>query len=201
MRRYAYLANVMRLHDEAIATAKRALEIDPALSDNRLELGVDYLWARRYAEAESVLRELMARDPEFPRARYNLGICRYLQGDAAGALTLFEQEPLSWMKRTGRALALRKLGRSQEAEAAFDELVRIEGKDSSYQQAQVAAQWGDVELAFKMLDQALEVRDLGVSRVLIDPLLDPIRADPRLRKVVERAGLLPYMKNNAAVGA
>lgn len=52
-----------------------------------------------------------------------------------------------------------------------------------------------------MLDQALEVRDLGVSRVLIDPLLDPIRADPRFRKVVERAGLLPYMKNNATVGA
>jgi len=39
----------------------------------------------------------------------------------------------------------------------------------------------------------LEVQDLGVSRVLIDPLLDPIRADRRFRKVVERAGLLPFM--------
>ena len=201
LRRYAYLANVMALHDEAIETARRALEIDPALSDNHLELGVDYLWARRYAEAETVFRELMARDPEFPRARYNLGICRYLQGDTSGALALFDDEPLPWMRRTGRALALNKLGRSQEAAATLAELVRIEGKESSYQQAQVAAQWGDADHAFEMLDQALEVRDLGVSRVLIDPLLDPIRADPRFRKVVERAGLLPYMKNNATVGA
>jgi len=200
LRQYAYIANNIGRHDEAIAAAKRALEIDPGLSNNRLELGVDYLWARRYAEAEPVFRELIARDPEFPRARYNLGVCRYLQGDAAGALELFQQEPLEWMNQTGRALALHALGRRQDADAAFGELVQISGKSASYQQAQVAAQWDDADLAFKMLDQALEVRDLGVSRVLIDPLLDPIRADPRFRKVVERAGLLPFMDKDAAAG-
>ena len=83
LRRYAYITNVIGRHDEAIDAAKQALEIDPGLSDNRLELGVDYLWARRYPEAEAVFRELMARDPEFPRARYNLGVCRYVQGDPA----------------------------------------------------------------------------------------------------------------------
>jgi adenylate cyclase len=74
LRRYAYITNVIGRHDEAIDAARRGLEIDPGLSDNRLELGVDYLWARRYPEAEAVFRELMARDPEFPRARYNLGM-------------------------------------------------------------------------------------------------------------------------------
>ena len=198
LRRYAYITNVIGRHDEAIDAAKQALEIDPGLSDNRLELGVDYLWARRYPEAETVFRELIARDPEYPRARYNLGVCRYVQGDPAGALALFEQEPLDWMRRTGRSLALHALGRRQEADAAFDELIRIDGTSASYQQAQVAAQRGDADLAFKMLDQALEVQDLGVSRVLVDPLLDPIRADPRFRKVVEREGLLPFMDKDAA---
>ena len=198
LRRYAYITNVIGRHDEAIDAARRGLEIDPGLSDNRLELGVDYLWARRYPEAETVFRELIARDPEFPRARYNLGVCRYVQGDPADALALFEQEPLDWMRRTGRSLALHALGRRQEADAAFDELIRIDGTSASYQQAQVAAQRGDADLAFKMLDQALEVQDLGVSRVLVDPLLDPIRADPRFRKVVEREGLLPFMDKDAA---
>ena len=197
LRRYAYITNVIGRHDEAIDAARRGLEIDPELSDNRLELGVDYLWARRYPEAETVFRELIARDPEFPRARYNLGVCRYVQGDPADALALFEQEPLDWMRRTGRSLALHALGRRQEADAAFDELIRIDGTSASYQQAQVAAQRGDADLAFKMLDQALEVQDLGVSRVLVDPLLDPIRADPRFRKVVEREGLLPFMDKDA----
>jgi TolB-like protein/Tfp pilus assembly protein PilF len=200
LRQYAYITNNIGRHDEAIAAAKRALEIDPGLSNNRLELGVDYLWARRYAEAESVFRELIARDPEFPRARYNLGVCRYLQGDSAGALELFEQEPLEWMNQTGRALALRALGRRHDADAAFGELVQISGKSASYQQAQVAAQWGDADLAFKMLDQALKVQDLGASRLLIDPLLDPIRTDSRFRKAVERAGLLPFMQKDAAAG-
>ena len=198
LRRYAYITNVIGRHDEAIDAAKQALEIDPGLSDNRLELGVDYLWARRYPEAETVFRELIARDPEYPRARYNLGVCRYVQGDPAGALALFEQEPLDWMRRTGRSLALHALGRRQEADAAFDEFIRIDGTSASYQQAQVAAQRGDPDLAFKLLEKALEVRDLGVSRVLIDPLLDPIRADPRFRKVVEREGLLPFMDKDAA---
>ena len=33
---------------------------------------------------------------------------------------------------------------------------------------------------------------------LTPPLLDPIRADPRFRKVVEREGLLPFMDKDAA---
>jgi TolB-like protein/tetratricopeptide (TPR) repeat protein len=198
LRRYAYITNVIGRHDEAIDAAKQALEIDPGLSDNRLELGVDYLWARRYPEAETVFRELIARDPEFPRARYNLGVCRYVQGDPAGALALFEEEPLDWMRRTGRSLALHALGRRKEADAAFDEMIRLDGTSGSYQQAQVAAQRGDSDLAFKMLEQAFEVQDLGVSRVLIDPLLDPIRADPRFHKVLKRAGLLPFMERDTA---
>jgi tetratricopeptide (TPR) repeat protein len=121
-----------------------------------------------------------------------------VQGDPADALALFEQEPLDWMRRTGRSLALHALGRRQEADAAFDELIRLDGTNASYQQAQVAAQRGDADLAFKLLDQAIDVQDLGVSRVLIDPLLDPIRADPRFRKVVEREGLLPFMDKDTA---
>ena len=120
-----------------------------------------------------------------------------MQGDPAGALALFEEEPLDWMRRTGRSLALHALGHRKEADAAFDELIRIDGTNASHQPAQVAAQRGDPNLAFKLLEKALEVQDLGVSRVLIDPLLDPIRADPRFLKVVQGAGLLPYLDEDA----
>ena len=201
LRRVAYMANIVGRHDAAIAAARKALEIDPGLADNLLELGVDYLWARRCPEAETVLRELTARYPEFPRARYNLGVCRYLQGDYTGALALFEAEPLTWMKRTGRAVALHKLGRRSEAEAAFEELVRFEGKESSYQQAQVSAQWGDADAAFRQLDAAFEVGDLGVSRLIIDPFMDPLRKDPRFREAIKRAGLLPYLDTHVIAGA
>jgi hypothetical protein len=58
-------------------------------------------------------------------------------------------------------------------------------------------QWGGGDLALRKLDRAFEVRDLGVSRLRIDPFMDPIRTDPRFRKAVECAGPLPFMDEEA----
>jgi tetratricopeptide (TPR) repeat protein len=168
------------------------VRLEPANLLNQVYLGRNYLHAGRCEEAESVLRPILTRDPDYPRPRYYIGVCRYLDGEYAAALELFESERLSWMRHAGRPIALHKLGRLDEAVEARDELVARYADTAALQRAEVAAQWGDLDLAFSNLEHAFAVRDVGVSLLLVAPLLEPLRRDPRYEEALERVGLLPF---------
>jgi adenylate cyclase len=175
--------------EAAISAARRAVELEPLNESAHTWLGLTYLLAGNCGEAEIALRAIIQRSPDFPRPRYYLGLCRYLAGDYETALELFRAEPLWWMSATGQALALHKLGRNAEAASAAAELPEA---TASYQRAQVAAQQDEPEQAFRWLEHALAQRDLGISTMLTDPLLAPLRSDPRYRELLERVGLLPF---------
>jgi hypothetical protein len=57
-----------------------------------------------------------------------------------------------------------------------------------YQQAQVHAQWGDFDQSIDALKRAREIGDPGVSQVVVDPLLDPLRGDPRFAELMAAIG-------------
>ena len=135
----ALMLRNVTLDEEAIEAGRKAVELEPANLLNQVYLGSHYVLLRRCDEAEAVLRQVLATDPTYPRARYYIGICRYLNGEYEEALALFDEEPLPWMHNTGRPLALYKLGRTDEAEAAFETLVETHGDTAAYQKAQVAA--------------------------------------------------------------
>lgn len=191
---YSQLASQMGLHEESVRAAQRAVELEPTNLTHQAYLGRGLQFAGRCPEAEVVLRRAIERDPRFPRPRYYAGICRYLAGDPEAALALFEAEPLPWMRRAGRPLALHGLGRLDEAQAAWDELVAAHGDTAAFQKAEIAAQWGDNELVFLSLERAFETRDAGLNLLLVSPLLAPLRDDPRYLQMVERMGMAPLLE-------
>ena len=81
------------------------------------------------------------------------------------------------------ALAVRT-GRHEEAEAVLKEL---QWSDSAnFQKAEVLAQLGRKDEAIATLSEAYEKRDSGLTTILVDPLLDPLREDPRFDAIVKR---------------
>lgn len=62
---------------------------------------------------------------------------------------------------------------------------------ASYQYAEICAQLGEPDEAFKWLDNALRVRDPGLSSLLFDPLVDPLRKDRRFNQLLSEIGLEP----------
>jgi hypothetical protein len=53
------------------------------------------------------------------------------------------------------------------------------------------SQLGDMDRALQWLDQAVEEGDAWFLFFLRDPVLDPLRADPRYAAILHRHGLRP----------
>ena len=58
------------------------------------------------------------------------------------------------------------------------------GDGAPYQYAQIYAQLGEEEEALDALQKAWDVRDPGLTTMLVDPLLDPVRNEPRFRDIL-----------------
>ena len=63
----------------------------------------------------------------------------------------------------------------------------VRGRD--YDMLQAFTQLGRTDEAFALVDQLLCERSPLVAQISRDPLLDPLRSDPRYEKVLERLGL------------
>jgi hypothetical protein len=59
-----------------------------------------------------------------------------------------------------------------------------------YQCATIYAQWGNTDQALKSLEAAWRLRVAGLRWLKIDPLMDPLRNEPRFR-AIERALRFP----------
>ena len=62
------------------------------------------------------------------------------------------------------------------------------------QQGQICTQWGDADQVIKYLNYARDYNDPGLSQLLVDPLLDPIRDDPRFNELIAKIGFVPVEK-------
>jgi adenylate cyclase len=179
-------------YDEGIASARMALELDPASLFANHFLGHILYFSQQYDEAIRALRHTLEMEPQYPKPRYFISLAMFWQGDAEAAWEEIQQEPLQWMKWTASAVILHRLGRTEEAEANLAKLSEEEDQEfATIQRAAIFAQWGDPEMAFKNLDLAIKYRDPGLSQMLIDPLLDPLRDDPRFTKLLENLGFEP----------
>lgn len=192
---FARISCYFRDVEASVTAAQKALELDPVSMFAHHFLGHVLYFGRRYNEAIAVFRHALILDPQYPRNRYTMGMCIFLQGDKENALKEIEGEPLSWMKNSGSAILLHRLGRLAEAESFLDFLKSKQIEENAlYQQGQIYTQWGDADQAIKYLNYARDYNDPGLSQLMVDPLLDPIRDDPRFNELIAKIGFVPVEK-------
>ena len=76
-----------------------------------------------------------------------------------------------------------KLGRHADAEAELAKLKASGGDAGAYQYATIYAQWGNRAKALEWLETALRLRDPGLVTLKTDPLMDPLRQEPRFQAI------------------
>ena len=177
--------------ESAAATIARGAELDPLNPLPYRWLGWALIGARRYAEALPPLRRALELSPNEESVHASIGDALLLQGKLTQAKLEYGREPLKWARQTGEAIVLYHLGDKVGAQAAVAALTKENGETVSYQQAEVLAQWGDVQGAFAALDRAIRSGDAGTANPKMDPLMEPIRRDPRFATRLVAVGLSP----------
>jgi TolB-like protein len=188
---YARLAAYLGRFDAAITAARRGVTLDPLNLRTHRELGDMLLYARRYTEALAAYQESIALDPEEALRDYaKQGVAFYLLGDLRAARGSCDTKPDELLSQLCLALVLHKLGRLADADSALAKVIAMAGEAPAYQFAEVYAQWANPPKALSWLETALRRHDPGLPRLRVDPLLDPLRNEPRF-KAIEKALRFP----------
>jgi tetratricopeptide (TPR) repeat protein len=168
--------------------ATKAALLDPLNHLSFAKLGDIEVDANQYRTAIGHYEKALSLNPKAGFSHAKLALCHLLLGDADAALKAADKEPRPYMRLAALAIARRKLG--DDGGAAREFLALKELGQVAYQEAQVLAQWGNKGAAIDALERALRVGDQGILWAKTDPLLIPLRGNPRYAAVLKQVGLI-----------
>jgi len=196
---FAIELSAMGRHAEAAAQIKAAERLDPRSAIIKAAAGMLLFYAREYEAALDKTRQALDLDPGLiPAHRVSRWIYQTI-GRYEEALAAYQNEksfsgaaneewpvPLAQIQASG--------GRLAEAQAAIKRgvqspLVKRNPEVLSLGIAQAYALMGERDQALSWLAKAEAARAPGFAFVLVDPLLDNLRADPRFVGLLKKAKL------------
>jgi TolB-like protein/Tfp pilus assembly protein PilF len=194
---YAFYLNSLGRSEEALAVAKRALDLDPASPPVSHSLAVQLYLARRFDKAIEQAHNTLEMDSNFAISYQLLGEVHVAKGlYREGLLALEKFSALSRTSAISRALvgySHARLGERSAALRIIEELTSA-SKHSfipAFLYALVYAGLEDKDQAFGWLEKAYEERFNRLAYLKQDALWDPLRSDPRFIDMLRRLGIPP----------
>ncbi|MGD2123565.1 MAG: tetratricopeptide repeat protein, partial [Gemmatimonadota bacterium] len=189
---YAALLTTVGRFEEATDQSERAQASDPLSVFASAHFGWMLIGARQHKRAIEQLERALELDPTFPLAYWLLGAACLHDSRAEESVAAFEKSvELSgnalWF-RAHLAWALGQSGRLHEARTVLSDLkVR---REEEYVRASLLAivcvGSGELDEAMDWLERAYEERDMWMPTFQVDPLFDPLKADPRFVALMEK---------------
>jgi serine/threonine protein kinase/Tfp pilus assembly protein PilF len=189
---YAEMLSLEGRHDEAIAHAARARELDPISGPVCLQYGRAFLYARQYDRAARAFEQSLEVNPKFWPLHLFLGETYQQQGRYPEALAELRQAQGPTQEATaaiGRLYAAS--GKKSEAEKILVDLLQ-RAKTGYLPPTYIAGMYaalGDNNKAFEWLEKAYSARDSQIEFLGVEQCYDPLRSDPRYADLMRRINL------------
>ncbi len=192
---YAFYLTVTSRFEEASVEMKRALELDPQSGSVSTDVGIDLYFSRQYDRAIEELEETDLLYPRFVLAKMPLGgayvqkkryteaIVKFSELLAASSYQLGEPHPLPMAALVHACAAS---GRADDARM-YLELMEERGKTdyvAPYWMAIAYLGLGERNTALDYLEKAYRERDVTMVLLNVDPVFDPLRSEPRFKKLL-----------------
>jgi tetratricopeptide (TPR) repeat protein len=190
---YAFFFAGRGLSDEAIATLRRAIALDPLSLGTITDLGVLFYLSRDYDRAIAQYEKVLEMDSGFIRAYVTLGSAYAQKGMHAEAIETTRKA----MELSGDRSKLAPLGRAYGLAGMRDEALEAVAKLEDLSQERyvtpyaftlIYASLGESDRAFSYLQRAF---DEGVSDLIyvnVDPFLQTLRGDARFAALLDSVG-------------
>jgi serine/threonine protein kinase/tetratricopeptide (TPR) repeat protein len=193
---YGYLLVILGRFDEAAMHLDRARQLDPLSMHIEVTAVWPLYYRRKFGEAIEALSKTVAADSSFVGAQFRLGEAYALSGQFGAAEARLQAarqligDHADLLGRLGYVYA--KSGRREKARAIADSLharYRKGRSDEPYDLALVYIGLGDKERALDWLETAFAERSTWLAFTKVSPELDPLRDEPRFRRLLERLRL------------
>jgi DNA-binding winged helix-turn-helix (wHTH) protein/tetratricopeptide (TPR) repeat protein len=180
----------------AIASARRALDLDPMSPVAHLDQAWAYLLARDYPRALNQCDSIQAMGMNVPLARVYVAQIYQCMGKHETAVTEMEKvlasdgdTPAPILAMLGHAYGL--AGRTRAAREALQQMKKLASRCyvSSYDWAVLHTGLGENDVALRYLRQALKERSPRAIWLNVEPAFDSLRADRRFQNIIRRLGL------------
>ena len=181
-------------HDDALAEAQRALELDPLAPIRISWVGAVLQYAGRGAEAEAVLRAGVREHPGFIVLHRNLAMTLLMLGRPAEAVAAMEH-PGVQVRSGGFSLGTLAYAKARAGDRAAagrlrDEIVgRLGEAGTATGLVYASVGLGRMDEALRWAERAVRIRDAWGAFMFHDPLLAPLRAEPGFRDLQRRVDL------------
>ncbi|MFQ5926898.1 MAG: tetratricopeptide repeat protein, partial [Terriglobia bacterium] len=189
---YGQYLTAMGRHEEAIAEAKRAQELDPLSLIINTSVGWTFYFARQYDQAIEQYRKTLEMDPNFVETRFGLRYAYLRKG-------MYDEAIAEWQRE------MKLLGRPEEKVAALGDTYAESGMRGVWQWrlenlkqaakrryvnpfllAEIYTLLGEKDRAFEWLEKAYEEHAGFMYEFKEDPTFDPLRSDPRFQALLRR---------------
>jgi serine/threonine-protein kinase len=164
-----WVAYLMHQNDEAAAQIRQTLELDPNYAQAHVRLGFVEIQQRRYSEAIASLKRGIDLGAFYPQAAAALAYACAVSGDRGAAMRIVND----LKQRSARELV---------------PPVTI---------AVAYAGLGDATQGIEWLNRGIDQHDIYIPENFFEPLLDPLRKDPRFDQVLTRMGLARPMRTSS----
>ena len=177
--------------DEAIAEMKTVIDLEPASLFHQQNYANCLYYARRYDEAVAQYKRVLAMDENHINSfKWLINILAF-QGKETEAFEWF-MKSLTLQKADEETVRIYKTafqtsgwqGVLSEQANRFDESDEVYFRGAAYN-----AQIGNKDQAFEYLEKSFQRRELWMSYLQVDPLVDSLRGDPRFGELIKRVGL------------
>jgi tetratricopeptide (TPR) repeat protein len=188
---YSLLLAVLGRFDESISESAKAKSLDPDSSTSALNYTRVFYLARRNDEAEKMVRKLLQDWPESMSVKHTAAWVFMQQGKFDEAIPLLQEEYAHDALRAAASLgyAYGRVGKYKEAEDLLQFLENYPQPTPAHERAIVYIGMRDWQHGFEILKKDCEERFSQVIFLGIDPLYDPLRADPRFAELMRCANL------------
>ena len=175
--------------EDAVAMFEKALEIDPLSISATRDLGDAHLFSGDVEEAIRIYSKILDLNNSVSRVYGRLARAALIMNDSDAAMRYVELEEIEWVRGFINVLVLGRRGMTDEWRAAAEEYKERWGNLNAFQFAEIYADAGEIDEAFKWLDVARDVHDPGAVIAKIDHFLEPLHDDPRWPVFLESMGL------------
>ena len=187
---YGRLLEALGRLDEGLAMKMRALERDPSSPFVHLAISLSFWNQRRFEDTIAWANKTLELDPRHLVAREHLAGAYWAMGDLdrhmAESLTHAETHgvPAEFLDRLKRVYA--DGGRPGVLRWVLETQA---GNLPAFQRALFHGELGELDEAFRHLEQAIEAHEPNLVEIGVAPQWDPLRADSRFQRCLARIGL------------